>query len=180
MAKILSSDLAGLYELGRAAKTSVPNTIYRLYFDPAQGKMYIVDSDFNILRTTTGVADGVTVVDPADLCAIGDFGLNAKASTPNAIYRLYAFQRPFDEEEAGLFLVDQNFVVLYYFEMAVEVAPLATVKSSDICVIQDFGLNADPAAENATWNLYLITAGAKISIALVNSAFEIVAARQVT
>ncbi len=182
MAKILAADVASLYELGYASDPASPDTIRRLYFDAVAGKIYLVDAAFNILYTANGVAGGVNKVNIADLCAINDFGLNAKTSNPNAIYRLYYYQRAFGETTSGIILANQAFTILWYFEMVTAIAPLTAIAATDLCIQQDFGLNADPASPNTIWHCYFHEQQEQEGnlLYLVNGDFEIVASLTMT
>ena len=182
MAKILAADVASLYELGYASDPASPNTIRRLYFDATAGKIYLVDAAFNILFTANGIAGGVNKVNVADLCAINDFGLSAKTSDPNAIYRLYYYQRAFGETTSGIILANLSFTILWYFEMVTAVAPLVAIAATDLCIQQDFGLNADPANGNNIWNCYFHEQEAEEGnlLYLVNGSFKIVASLTMT
>ena len=179
MAKINASDLASLYELGYAANPATPNTIYRMYFNSTAGTILIVDNAFNILYSASGIAGGVNKVNVADLCAINDFGLNAQASSGNTIWRMYYYNgRSFGETTVGIILANQAFTIVWYFEMIAAVAPLSAIDATDICIQQDFGLNAQASAPNAIWHSYLhVGAGGELDptlLNLVNSDFEIV------
>lgn len=183
MAKINASDLAALYELGYAANPASPNTIYRLYFNSTARTIIVVDSAFNILYSATGTAGGGAKVDAADICAINDFGLNAQASSGNAIWRMYFYSgRVLGKTSYGIILANQAFTNLCYFEMN-PAAPKTTIDATDICVLQDFGLNAKAGSPNTIWHSYLHIGTGELdptTLNLVDSSFEIVASLTLT
>ena len=179
MATVIASDLAALYELGYAANPASPNTIYRLFFNSLVGKIYIVDADFNILYERSGNAGSGLKVSLSDLCAINDFGENARNSNPNAIWRMYFYvNRSLGESNYGVILANQSFDNVWYFDMTSAMV-LNPISASDICVIQDFGLNAQLSSPNAIWRTYLHIGTDPqedpTTFSLVNRDFQVVA-----
>ena len=130
----------------------------------------------------------------SDLVNFYDFGLAADPASPNTTYRMY-----YDKTNNFLRIVDADFNIVYSYQgyagtlittpAPVPPATLNKITKTDICVLNDDGLNALPANGNSIYRMYLaegrnivitvsggefpVTIETDCALLIVNQAFQI-------
>ncbi len=130
----------------------------------------------------------------SELVNFYEFGLASSSTNPNAILRMY-----YNTTTNELNITDQGFNILYSYQgyagnlittpAPVPPATLNKITASDICVLNDDGLNALPANGNSIYRMYLaegrnivitvsggefpVTIETDCALLIVNQAFQI-------